>query len=56
MEKLRRSMLFVPGGNQKMAVKALGLDADSLIIDLEDSVVPQFKKEARKSVKESGTL
>ena len=52
MEKLRRSMLFVPGGNQKMAVKALGLDADSLIIDLEDSVVPQFKKEARKSVKD----
>jgi citrate lyase subunit beta/citryl-CoA lyase len=52
MEKLRRSMLFVPGGNQKMAEKALGLDADSLIIDLEDSVAPQLKKEARKSVKD----
>ena len=52
MERLRRSMLFVPGGNQKMAAKALGLDADSLIIDLEDSVAPQHKKEAREFVKE----
>jgi citrate lyase subunit beta/citryl-CoA lyase len=52
MEKLRRSMLFVPGGNQKMAAKALGLDADSLIIDLEDSVAPQLKKEAREFVKD----
>lgn len=47
MERLRRTMLFVPGGNEKMATKALGLDADALIIDLEDSVAPQVKDEAR---------
>lgn len=35
-----------------MAAKALGLDADSLIIDLEDSVAPQLKKEAREFVKD----
>jgi citrate lyase subunit beta/citryl-CoA lyase len=34
-----------------MMAKALGLAADSLIIDLEDSVAPQVKKEAREQVK-----
>lgn len=52
MERLRRSMLFVPGSNEKMATKSLGIDADSLIIDLEDSVAPHVKKEAREFVKE----
>jgi citrate lyase subunit beta / citryl-CoA lyase len=51
MERLRRTMLFVPGGNEKMAAKALALDVDALIIDLEDSVAPQVKKEAREFVK-----
>ena len=51
MERLRRSMLFVPGSNEKMATKSLGIDADSLIIDLEDSVAPDAKGEARKFVK-----
>lgn len=51
MEKLRRSMLFVPGSNEKMVTKSLGVDADSLIIDLEDSVAPHVKKEAREFVK-----
>jgi citrate lyase subunit beta/citryl-CoA lyase len=51
MERLRRTMLFVPGGNEKMATKALGLNVDSLIIDLEDSVAPHVKKEAREFVK-----
>jgi len=32
----RRSIHFVPGGNDKMLNKALGLPADSLILDLED--------------------
>jgi len=52
MERLRRSMLFVPGSNEKMATKSLGIDADSLIIDLEDSVAPHVKKEAREFVRE----
>ena len=33
---VRRSIHFVPGGNEKMLNKALGLPADSLILDLED--------------------
>jgi len=47
MEKLRRSMLFVPGGNEKIFSKALGLDADALILDLEDAVALERKEEAR---------
>ena len=41
-------MLFVPGGNEKLLSKSLSLDVDSIIIDLEDSVAPQMKNEARK--------
>ncbi len=44
---LRRSIHFVPGGNEKMLNKALGLPADSLILDLEDSVTPDRKASAR---------
>lgn len=47
---LRRSIHFVPGGNDKMLNKALGLAADSLILDLEDSVTPQRKEAARSEV------
>ena len=47
---LRRSIHFVPGGNVKMLSKALGLPADSLILDLEDSVTPDRKAMARGEV------
>lgn len=47
---LRRSIHFVPGGNEKMLNKALGLAADSLILDLEDSVTPDRKAIARSEV------
>lgn len=47
---LRRSIHFVPGGNEKMLNKALGLPADSLILDLEDSVTPERKAAARDEV------
>tara|TARA_B110000858_G_scaffold193768_1_gene246959 strand:- start:60121 stop:61014 length:894 start_codon:yes stop_codon:yes gene_type:complete len=47
---LRRSIHFVPGDNEKMLNKALGLAADSLILDLEDSVVPDRKLSARGEV------
>ncbi len=46
----RRSIHFVPGGNDKMLNKALGLAADSLILDLEDSVTPDRKVAAREEV------
>lgn len=47
---LRRSIHFVPAGNDKMLSKALGLAADSLILDLEDSVPPDRKLAARSEV------
>ena len=47
---LRRSVHFVPGGNDKMLDKALGFAADSLILDLEDSVTPDRKIAVRKEV------
>ena len=53
MERLRRSFLFVPGGNEKLLTKALGLNADCLCIDLEDSVPPDKKATAREAVTEA---
>ncbi len=47
---LRRSIHFVPGGNDKMLGKALGTAADSLILDLEDSVTRDRKIAVRKEV------
>jgi citrate lyase beta subunit len=43
----RRSLHFVPGGNEKMIAKALTLPADGLILDLEDAVAPDRKAETR---------
>lgn len=46
----RRSCLAVPGSSEKMLTKAQGLDADQVFLDLEDSVAPDVKKDARKLV------
>ena len=46
----RRSLHFVPGGQSRMFEKALSLDADTLILDLEDAVTPDRKAEARQEV------
>jgi citrate lyase subunit beta / citryl-CoA lyase len=43
----RRSLHFVPGGNDKMMAKALTLPADGLILDLEDAVPPDRKETTR---------
>ncbi|MES2422613.1 MAG: CoA ester lyase [Pseudomonadota bacterium] len=45
-----RSLLFVPGDRPERMVKALGLGADALILDLEDSVAPAGKAAAREHV------
>ncbi len=45
-----RSWLFVPGDSEKKQVKALGSEADALILDLEDSVAPQAREAARAQV------
>ncbi len=43
----RRSLHFVPGGNDRMLAKALTIPADGLILDLEDSVPPDRKEATR---------
>jgi citrate lyase subunit beta / citryl-CoA lyase len=48
--RLRRALLFTPGGNEKILGKGLGLDVDGLILDLEDSVSPDKKEAARQAV------
>ena len=45
-----RSLLFVPGDRPDRMEKALAVGADALILDLEDSVSPQNKAEARRAV------
>ena len=45
-----RSLLFVPGDRPERMVKALGLGADALILDLEDSVALAGKDAARAHV------
>ena len=47
----RRSLHFVPGGNEKMIAKALTLPADGLILDLEDAVSPDRKAATRPIVR-----
>ncbi len=46
----RRSVLYMPGANERALEKAKTLDADALILDLEDSVAPDAKPEARERV------
>ena len=46
----RRSLLYVPGSNARALDKAATLDADGLILDLEDAVLPAAKKAARTAV------
>jgi citrate lyase subunit beta/citryl-CoA lyase len=43
----RRSLHFVPGGQERMIAKALTLPADGLILDLEDAVPPDRKEVTR---------
>ena len=48
--KLRRSVLYMPGSNARALEKARTLDADALILDLEDAVAPESKDLARQQV------
>lgn len=50
--KVMRSLLFVPGDSEKKLSKAAEIEADVLILDLEDSVVPERKAAARALVRE----
>ena len=46
-----RSVLYVPGSNQRAVEKAKTLPADAIIFDLEDAVAPTAKAEARETVR-----
>src|SRR3954452_16092438 len=43
----RRSVLYMPGANERALEKAKTLPADAIIFDLEDAVAPDAKVEAR---------
>ena len=47
----RRSALFVPGINERALEKARALPADVVIMDLEDSVAPDHKAQARTRIR-----
>ena len=46
----RRSVLYMPGANERALEKAKTIDADALILDLEDSVAPDSKAQGRDNV------
>jgi citrate lyase subunit beta/citryl-CoA lyase len=48
-----RSWLFAPGDSEKKMGKCLASEADIALLDLEDSVVPERKADARKMVAEA---
>jgi citrate lyase subunit beta / citryl-CoA lyase len=50
MIRPRRSLLFMPGSNARALEKARTLAADCLILDIEDSVAPDAKGQARDQI------
>lgn len=48
--RIRRSCLYMPGANTRALEKARSLPADMIILDLEDSVAPAAKQDARDKV------
>lgn len=44
---LRRALLYVPASSPRMLTKSLGLTSDNITYDLEDSVTPSAKPQAR---------
>jgi citrate lyase subunit beta/citryl-CoA lyase len=49
--RLARSFLYVPANREKFLEKAIGLPCDAFIFDLEDSVPPAEKENARAGVR-----
>lgn len=50
---LKRSWMFVPGHRQRMIDKALELNVDAIMLDIEDGVAPSEKDTARKLIGEA---
>lgn len=51
MTRLFRSLIFVPGNNERFLEKSKGLQADIVCFDLEDSVPESEKEKARNLIK-----
>lgn len=51
--RLRRSLLWVPGDDERKLAKGPAAGADALILDLEDAVVPAHKAKAREIVRDT---
>ncbi|KAH6648521.1 Pyruvate/Phosphoenolpyruvate kinase-like domain-containing protein [Truncatella angustata] len=49
---LRRALLYVPSSSPRMLTKSLSLKSDNVTYDLEDSVTPNAKPEARRALRE----
>ncbi|KAK6865925.1 hypothetical protein PG995_002453 [Apiospora arundinis] len=49
---LRRALLYVPSSSPRMLAKSVGLTSDNVTYDLEDSVTPTKKADARASLRE----
>ncbi|MBQ4634822.1 MAG: hypothetical protein IJB64_00135 [Akkermansia sp.] len=47
---LMRSLMFVPAHNRKLLDSAARREADVLLLDVEDSVPPSMKQEARANI------
>jgi len=56
MEQALRSLLFVPGDDPERIGKAARSAADAVIVDLEDAVAAEAKKEARDALGEAADL
>jgi len=52
-EYIRRSQMVTPASSVKLVRKALEVNCDSLIIDLEDAVAPSHKAQAREVIREA---
>ncbi|KAI3329382.1 citrate lyase [Xylariaceae sp. AK1471] len=48
---LRRALLYVPASSPRMLTKSLGLTSDNVTYDLEDSVTPAAKPQARQALR-----
>lgn len=48
-----RSVLYMPGANERAMEKAKTLPADAIILDLEDAVAPAAKEESRARVRDA---
>ncbi|KAI0443695.1 Pyruvate/Phosphoenolpyruvate kinase-like domain-containing protein [Xylaria telfairii] len=49
---LRRALLYVPASSPRMLAKSLGVTSDNVTYDLEDSVTPTAKPQARLALRE----